>query len=150
MVKSAVVATLLETTAAAKATAKASTHAEASTGAKVVEAAAAAEAATTAEAHTTASITVFTDLNHATLPIIAVKLLNGVARIIGALEDNDTRALGAAIGAGLDIGTEDVSVLGYWFSKLVAAWISSVAYSLLTGLTEQVLQILPANRVGEL
>jgi hypothetical protein len=49
---------------------------------------------------------VLSDLQRASLPIVAIELLDGIAGIIGRLEHHDTRALRATIGAGVDISTD--------------------------------------------
>lgn len=74
-------------TEAAAATAKAST-AEAA----AAEATSHATTIATTETHPGAivSIAVLTDFKHATVPVIAIKLLNGIARVVGALEDDDS------------------------------------------------------------
>jgi hypothetical protein len=78
------------TTATAKATTEASSSA--------------AEAATRGEV---ASETILADLQWATLPIVTVELLDGVARIVWRLKGNDTRALWTAVRTNVDIGAND-------------------------------------------
>lgn len=74
--------------------------------------AAATEAATAAEAHACVGEPVGADLEDATLPIIAVELLDGVASVVGGLEDNDTGALGPSVGTKVHIGADDTTGAG--------------------------------------
>lgn len=103
-------ATTRESAAKASATSKASTAhrtAEAATAAKATT-----KATTTTETGATTSETIFTNFKGTTLPIISVKLRNGVARIIGRLESNDAGALGTSGRVGVHIGTDDGTLLG--------------------------------------
>lgn len=69
-----------EATSATESLAKSSAH----------TAAAKATSATEAHARAAAGVAILADLDHATLPVIAVKLLDSGASIIGALKDDDT------------------------------------------------------------
>lgn len=66
-----------------------------------------------AEAHTTTattSISILSDLEVATLPVVAVELLNGVASIVRALENDNARSLGSTIRANMNISADDTTV----------------------------------------
>jgi hypothetical protein len=60
---------------------------------------------------------------------VAIKLRNGVAGIVGALEDNNTRSLGTTIRSDMDVGSNYCAVS--------------------SSLTEQVFEILPAYVEGK-
>lgn len=66
---------------------------------------------TAAEVHTCArtSVAVLANLNSAALPVVAVELLDSATGIVGALENNDARTLGAAVGTAVDIGADDTA-----------------------------------------
>ena len=92
------------------------------TAAEATSHASAAEAATTAEAHAAASskaaaaapgagITILADFEHASLPIVAIELSDGVASIFGVVKGHDTGALGTTIGSDVDIRTDDGPLL---------------------------------------
>lgn len=49
------------------------------------------------------------DLEYATVPIVAVELLNRVSRIVRGLEDNNTGALGPSIRSKVNVGTNDAT-----------------------------------------
>lgn len=91
--------TTTESSTAAEATTESSSHA-------------AAVAAATAEAHswTTAGVSVLTDLEDSSLPIVTIELLDGVASIIGALEHDDSGSLRPPVRANMDIGANDTAV----------------------------------------
>ena len=129
-------------TTAAKLTAKATTTSEARTRAvattttestvKASTTVATSEAATTTKAAaateaTSAGKAVLANLKHASRPVVAVELLNGVLGILRSLESDNTRALGSAVGRHVDVSADDG-----------------------TTLTEEILQVLPANVVGKL
>jgi hypothetical protein len=78
--------------------------AEASTSASKTAAAIA-----TGGAHGRAGKTILTDLEHAALPVIAVELLNSVARIFGGFEDDDAGALRSTVRAEMDIGANNAT-----------------------------------------
>lgn len=89
-----------ETASAAETTAsEASSHATVPT--------AAAEAHTAAAA---ASISILSDLEVATLPVVAVELLNGVASIVRALENDNAGSLGSTIRANMNISADNTAV----------------------------------------
>ena len=91
-----------KTTAASKSSSKSSAHATAI-----------ATSATEAHARSTAGITVLADFNNTTLPVIAVKLLNGVAGIIWAFKDDNARTLRATIRSDVYISSNHGAVSGY-------------------------------------
>jgi hypothetical protein len=107
-----------ESTTAAKATAEATTSCESTTTShRSAEATTASHGPTkataaTAKARSTASKSILTNFEGTTLPVIAVELRNGVAGIIRRLESNDARALGASSGVGVDVSTNDATLLG--------------------------------------
>lgn len=140
---------------ASKATAATSKAATASKATSTDKAAAkgttAAAEATTTVATTTShggtGETVLADLEHATLPIVSIKLLDGIPSVVGCLEDDNAGALGATIRTHVNIGSDHATGAGY---QGLACFPHLVDERILTGLTEQVLEILPANGVGEL
>lgn len=108
------------TSAASMEAAAATTIAESTTSSK---SSTAAEAAAKSSAHASISTTsearaagasesVFTDLNCSSLPIIAVELLNGVTGVIGALKNDNTRALRSTVRSHVNIGTDDTTSAG--------------------------------------
>ena len=130
-IEATAVAWTTEATAAAEAASKAAAACESSTGTEAAAKAAtcSAETAATTKARST-SETVFTNLEIASLPVVAVELVDGVPRIVDSLECYNTRPLRATIGRNVNIGAKN------------GTGVSSLA--------EQVLQILPANIVREL
>lgn len=68
-------------------------------------------AAAAAKASTTAGKSVLADFKGATLPVVTIELLNGDTGIVGGLESNDTRALGASSGIGVHVSTNDGTIL---------------------------------------
>jgi len=98
-------------------------------------------------AHAGVGEAILTHLDDATVPLVAVELLDGVASIIGGLEHDDTRTLGPAIGAHVDIGTND-GALTSW-TKSMHKFLGKRPGTL-TSLAEEILQILPANVEGQL
>ena len=117
----------IEPSTSSKASAKAATSAESPTSAKTSTEAATASEATASSKASVARKTVFANLEVTTLPLVAVELSDGVPSIIYSLESNDTRALWSAIWSDVNIGTKDRAGM--------------------SGLTEEVFQILPANIV---
>lgn len=114
---------------------------------------AAAEATTTVAtttSHGGTGETVLADLKHATLPIVSIELLDGIPGVVGCLEDDDAGALGATIRTHVNIGSDHATGAGYRGLAYTPASHIVVDERILTGLTEQVLEILPANGVGEL
>ena len=103
----ATISTTTLVTKAATASAKSSTAAIAAEG----TASAAAEAATTITAgtHTGTSEAILAYLEHTTLPVITVELLDRIARIIGGLKDHNAGALGATILAKVNVGTDNAT-----------------------------------------
>jgi hypothetical protein len=87
-------------------------------------------AATPTEASRSSSKAVVANLEVASLPLVAIELVDGVSRIVHGLESNDARALGATIRSDVDVGAENGTSVG--------------------SLAEEILQVLPANIVGEL
>lgn len=63
-----------------------------------------AAAAAEAHARTAAGISVLANLKDSALPVVAIELLDGVAGIVGALENNNARSLGTAVRSDVDIG----------------------------------------------
>lgn len=142
-------------TAATEATSKAATAGKAtSTGKATTKGTTAAAEATTTVATTTShggtGETVLADLEHATLPIVSIELLDGIPGVVGCLEDDDAGALGATIRTHVNIGSDHATGAGYRGLACTPASHIVVDERILTGLTEQVLEILPANGVGEL
>lgn len=103
-------ASTIATPSAAVATAEATAATEAATAAE-----ASAEAATAAKASTKSAAThivgesVHTDLKNATVPVVAVELLDCVAGIVRCLEYNDARALGTTVRTEVNIGTNNAA-----------------------------------------
>ncbi len=64
------------------------------------------------------------------MPIVAVELGDGVAGILRSLKSDDTGALGTAIGCDVNVSAEDLAIV--------------------SSLTEEVLQVLPADVVRKL
>ena len=98
-----------ESAAATEASCKATASAKATAGTKASsKTAASAEASSeAATARCSAGEAILTDLKVASLPVIAIKLLNGVARILGRLEGDNSRALGASIRGDVNIGAKN-------------------------------------------
>ena len=86
-----------------------------------------ADIAAAATEATSAGKAVLANLKHASRPVVAVELLDGVLGILGSFKSDDTRALGSAVGRHVDVSADDG-----------------------TTLTEEILQVLPANVVGKL
>jgi hypothetical protein len=79
------------------------------------------------DARSIVGVAVLTDFEHASLPVVAVEVLDGVLSVVGGIESYHTGALGCAIWSHVDISAHDVAAL-----------------------TEEVLEILPADGVGNL
>jgi hypothetical protein len=116
--------------ASAKATLEAATAAETpSTTEAAAEGSATTESTSATEATTwRTSKAIFANLEVATLPLVAVELVDGISGIVHGLESYYAWALGATIRGHVDIGTENGSSM--------------------CSLTEEILQILPADVVG--
>jgi hypothetical protein len=109
------------TTGAAATTTTTTSASEAATTTAVAETSAATKSSSsisTTEATSTAAEAaahgivgkpVFTDLEHATLPVVAVELLDSIACIVGGFEDDYSRTFRSAVLAEVDIGSEDTS-----------------------------------------
>lgn len=146
-------ATAGRATKATAATEATSTAKATSTGKATKGTTAAAEATTTVAtttSHGGTGETVLADLEHATLPIVSIELLDGIPGVVGCLEDDDAGALGATIRTHVNIGSDHATGAGYRGLACTPASHIVVDERILTGLTEQVLEILPANGVGEL
>ncbi|KAI6769455.1 hypothetical protein HG531_010559 [Fusarium graminearum] len=93
--------------ATSKTTTSAAKTAAASESSTKSSAHATAKATPTTETHTgsTTGVAVLANLDDTALPIVAIELSNSVASIVGALEDNDTRSLRAAIRSDMDVGS---------------------------------------------
>lgn len=107
-----------ESTSSAKAAAEAATASSESatateTAAKT--ATATSKATTAAKAHVGVGEAVGTDLEDATLPVVAIELLDGVASVVGGFEDNNTGALGPSIGTEVHVGANDTTSAGWSF-----------------------------------
>lgn len=139
---------------ATKATAATEAATATSTGKATTKGTTAAAEATTTVATTTShggtGETVLADLEHATLPIVSIELLDGIPGVVGCLEDDDAGALGATIRTHVNIGSDHATGAGYRGLACTPGSHIVVDERILTGLTEQVLEILPANGVGEL
>jgi hypothetical protein len=98
-------ATSKTTTSAAKAAATTESSTESS-----AHATAKATSATEAHARSTTGVAVLTNLDNTALPIVAIELRNGVAGIVRALEDNNTRSLRTTIRSDMDVGSNDSAV----------------------------------------
>lgn len=70
-----------------------------------------ATTAAAAKASTAAGKSVLADFKRATLPVVTIELLNGDTGIVGGLESNNTRALGASGGIGVHVSTNDGTIL---------------------------------------
>lgn len=108
-------AAALEATAATvtKSTAATKTAATKAAAAAAVATTHATKSATAAEAHSTASgITVFTNFKDASLPIISIELLDGIASIVGAFKNHNTRAFRSAIRPHVDISANNTASAG--------------------------------------
>jgi hypothetical protein len=135
-----------EATASAKATCKAATRSKTATTTKWT-----AKATTSATETTTpwevVREAILTNIQQAALPIVTIELLNSVASVIWRLEGNNTRALWTAIWTNVHIGTDHVALTSCHEVRKVSV---GLGYGQHTSLTEQVLQILPANSVWQL
>jgi hypothetical protein len=94
---------------------------------EVATTAEAAAEATTAAGKATASVAILADLEKATLPVVTVHDVDGILGILGSVEGDNTGSLGCAVRSLVDVSANDV-----------------------TGLTEEILEILPADREGKL
>lgn len=105
-IKTSVVAaeTASESTTKAATAAKATTATEAATW-EAAETTAAETWATTSEA-------ILTNLQRSALPFVTVELLDSTTSVVRRLVSDDTRSLGAAAWIGVDIGTDDGTLLG--------------------------------------
>lgn len=94
---------------------KSTTTSEAAAAKASAKAAAAPKAPTSTKAPTSHSIgkAIHTDLEDATIPVVAIKLLNRIASIIGCFVDDDTRTLGATIGSHMNVGANDAASAGF-------------------------------------
>ena len=124
------------------------------TEASTAETAAKASTHTTTVASTTTKAaalaigeTILANLEDSPLPVVAVELLDRVSGIFSILKDNDTRPLGTAVGAHVNISANDASDASYEESAMEQCRLGSIA---LTSLSEKVLHILPTNVEGEL
>lgn len=107
-----------ESTSSSKAAAKAATASSESataTEAAAKTATATSEATTAAKAHVGVGEAVGTNLEGATLPVVTIELLDGVASIVGSFEDNDTGALGPSIGTEVHVGANDTTSASWSF-----------------------------------
>jgi hypothetical protein len=105
------------TTTASEATPKGATAAEATPTAKAAAkgsttAAEATTAIATTTSHGGAGETVLADLEHTALPVVSIELLDGIPGVIRCLEDDDAGALGAAIRAHVNIGSDHATGAG--------------------------------------
>lgn len=102
--------------AAAKAAESTAGAAKATTTKAASETTAGAAKAATAKAagaaHGWAGEAILTDLEHAALPIVAVELLDGVASVLGGLENDNAGALRSAVGAELNISADNATGAG--------------------------------------
>ncbi|RCI11443.1 hypothetical protein L249_7472 [Ophiocordyceps polyrhachis-furcata BCC 54312] len=96
-------------TAAAEATTTKAAAAAAAASTAVASTHAAAVSATRWESHAGTSVAVFSHLEQSSLPVVSIKLLDSVSGVIRAFEDDDARALRSAVGADMNIGTDDSS-----------------------------------------
>lgn len=131
----------LESSTAAESTAEASASTAEAASAALLEAAAIAalEASTTAKAaaetasattvtsSSATSVTILTDFEKATLPIVSVHDVDSVLSVLGSVEGDNTGSLGGSVRSHVNVSTNDIS-----------------------GLTKEILQVLPANREWEL
>jgi hypothetical protein len=116
----------------------------------------AAITSTAAEAHAAAATSepVLANFEQAALPVIAVELLDGASCIVRALKDNNSRAFRTTIRASVHIGTQH-SANSCCRRALVQSnnrttrRLGKNAGSL-TGLSEKIFQVLPADIVGKL
>lgn len=67
------------------------------------------ETATTVTSHGRPCKSILANLEQATLPVVAVELLDSVASIVGRLENDNTRTLRSAILAEMDVGANDAA-----------------------------------------
>lgn len=148
-----------EATSATEAAAEASTAAAKSsttTKASTKSTSHSAIAAPAAEAHAraaAASVSVLANLKDSALPVVPIELLDGVASIIGALENNNTRSLGTAVRSNVDVGANDGTISGYENVRLRAQHairLKREGDRTHTSLSEEVLEILPAYIEGKL
>jgi hypothetical protein len=139
--------------AAAKAKATTAAAAAPTKSSPIVATAAAKSSASASEATSTISggsshsgigETIFANFEETTLPIMTVKLLNRVPSVLGGFKNHDARALGAPVLAKEHIGTDDTAGSSCLWST--GAAIAQYTEKL-TGVAEQVLEILPANSV---
>lgn len=142
------IATTEATTAAPETapTSKASATAEASTKTPT-----AAETSTAAEtAPHGVGEPVYADLEDATVPVVAIELLDCVTSIVRGFEDNNAGTLGSTVRSEVDIGPDDTASTSLFENLSVLTSYSptpshQVREAHLTSLSEQVLQILPSD-----
>lgn len=144
-----------ESTSSAKAATKAaaaSPKSATATETAAESATASSEATTAAEAHVGVGKTVRTHLEDATLPVVTIELLNSVAGVVGGFEDNNAGALGPSIGTEVHVGTNDTTGASWSVMYRVSHYsnLVGVICFYLTCLSEQVLQVLPSDGVGQL
>lgn len=112
------------------------------------------ETTAAAKAHTaaTAGIPIFANFEHPTLPVIAVKLLDGVAGIVRALKYDNTGALRSAVRCHVNVGTNDAACAccGEVVSFRCPLDLTRVRRIILTSLPKQILEVLPADVEGKL
>jgi len=97
--------TAAKTTTEATATSKAAACPEASS-----EATTTAKASTATEAGSRAREAILAYLEWTALPVVAIKLLDGVPGIFWGFEGNNTRAFGASIGSNVDVSANDGAI----------------------------------------
>jgi len=83
------------------------------------------------------------------LPFVSIELGDSVTRIFGGFESNNTAAFGAAIGADVNIGTDN-STCRKCQTRPTTRRAVCCPLEKLTGLTEEILEILPTDSVGKL
>jgi len=103
-----VIASITAITAPSKAAVAAAATKTTATEAATAKAISAAAAVT----ETGTSVTVLTHLEGSPLPVVAVELLDGIARVFGRFKCNNTGSLRPAAGIGMDICTDHGAVLG--------------------------------------
>jgi hypothetical protein len=109
MTRSAAISATATAISSAESTA---TAAEASTAAKAAaKATSCSKSATTTEAaaHRIVGEAVLAHFQQAPLPVIAVELLDGVARVVGRLEEDGPRAFGSTVRSGVDISANNAA-----------------------------------------
>lgn len=140
-----------ETSAKAPATAH-----EAATSTKTAASAESSTAKATTEStseasSTTAGEAVLSHLKRTSLPVIAVELHDGVASVVRTFESYNSGTLRTAIGAHMNVGANDGTLLSFEvFNVRDCATQTLNTGDEHTSLTEQVFEILPADRVRKL